>query len=89
MLTYEEVAAAARLNKTTAKRFVQYMRARWADTEKQKSGDGYAAEWAERFKDGDEYAASDRVGQSILDQMWLCRRMHRPFIPVKDRIYGL
>lgn len=69
MNTYEEVADAVGLEGSARGRYLVYMAARWPDTEAQKSRDGYAIEWAERFKGGYEYAASDRQGQQILDRM--------------------
>ncbi len=67
--TYQEVARAHGLTGVTARRYISYMRTRWADTEGQKSRDGYAGEWAERFKHGREYSASDSTGQRVLKEM--------------------
>ncbi len=63
---YEEVAQKAKLDELTTKRYISYMRTRWAKSEKEKCLVGYAGEWALRFKDGREYTASDSEGQSIL-----------------------
>jgi hypothetical protein len=65
-MTYEEVGVKVGLEGKNLARFVAYMQARWADTEEQKSRDGYAEEWAMRFKAGAEYHASDGVGQEVL-----------------------
>lgn len=65
-LTYEQVADARALTGAMKLRYLAYMRARWADTEAQKSQDGYADEWARRFQNGVEYSASDSGGQRIL-----------------------
>ena len=69
MPTYEEIGKAAALNQPTLARFVSYMRQRWADREALQCGTGYATEWAERFKAGQEWRASDQAGQRILDTM--------------------
>jgi len=68
METYDEVAwKIIPNNHVQRKRYVAYMRARWADTEAEKCEDGYAVEWAERFRLRIEYAMSDREGQHLLD----------------------
>ena len=69
MKTYEEIADAWHFSAKLKARYVSYMRARWADEEATQREVGYAAEWAGRFANGLEYAASDMVGQSLLDQM--------------------
>lgn len=66
MKTYEEIAESASLDSDTSARYINYMRARWADSEEEKCQVGYALEWAHRFKDGREFAASDFVGQRLL-----------------------
>ena len=66
MQTYEEVAQKAELDTGTSRRYCRYMRERWADQESLHCQVGYAMEWAMRFKNGIEYEASDREGQSIL-----------------------
>ncbi len=66
MKTYIEVAESQELSASEHYRYVMYMKTRWPDTEEQKCRDGYATEWAIRFKLGREYACSDREGQSIL-----------------------
>lgn len=67
--TYREVASEAGLEDTTADRYVEYMYARWSETEGQKTSDGYAMEWALRFKRGVEYAASDMTGKYVLREI--------------------
>lgn len=64
--TYEAVGEDAGLFGDTFQRFVAYMETRWPDDEEVKCRVGYAREWAERFKAGVEYAASDREGQRVL-----------------------
>ena len=66
METYEEVAKAAGLDQNTTRRFLAYMKTRWSKSEREKCIVGYAAEWADRFKSGREYAASDTFGQRVL-----------------------
>ena len=66
MKTYNEVAKTVGLDERTRKRYVNYMTIRWKDTEDQKCKDGYAIEWAERFKNKYEFEASDVFGQAIL-----------------------
>ena len=64
--TYEEVAEHHKLDPSTAKRFICYMRLRgWASEETTQCQVGYAGEWAERF----EGEASDPQGQAVLIQM--------------------
>lgn len=71
MKTYEEVGKSVGLTGNTLKRYVYYMKARWANNESQQCNekDGYAKEWALRFKGGIEFAKSDILGQSLLRQM--------------------
>ena len=66
MKTYEEVAKTVGLGESASRRYVNYMRKRWASEEDVHCAVGYAQEWAERFKVGIEYAASDSIGQAIL-----------------------
>lgn len=68
MKTYKEIAEKAELNEGTQKRYIDYMMARWADSESVKCQVGYAMVWALRFKHGDEYVYSDSIGQAILKQ---------------------
>jgi hypothetical protein len=65
-MTYEEIGIKNGLDSTTLARYVAYMQARWADTETQKCQDGYAEEWAVRFKSKAEYFAADAVGTAVL-----------------------
>ena len=68
--TYEEVAEHHKLDPSTAKRFICYMRLRgWASEETTQCHVGYAGEWAERFKAGIEVEASDHQGRAVLIQM--------------------
>ena len=69
MKTYEEVATAAGLDEKTSQRFIRYMTTRWADGETINCLSGYASEWAQRFKKGIEFSASDLEGQAILRAM--------------------
>jgi len=70
MNTYEEIATAVGLKGEVFENYIHYMRERWADTEKQKCNDGYAREWANRFRDSVEHLMSDSVGQAILEKRW-------------------
>ena len=67
---YADVANTHFLQGDVLMRFLEYMRLRWADTETQKSIDGYADEWAERFKNGIEYECSDSIGRGFLDMLY-------------------
>lgn len=69
MFTYEEVAKGCGLDAATAARFCHYMRTRWAVEESTQCQVGYAQEWANRFKNKVEFAASDSEGQEILRSM--------------------
>ena len=70
MTTYEEVALACGLDEQKSRRYVVYMRGRsWRAKEATHCQTGYAAEWAERFKMGVEYVASDLEGRALLDAM--------------------
>lgn len=68
-MTYEEVGVEAGLQGNTLLRYVAYMQARWSGTEGQKCVDGYASEWAVRFKAGVEYHASDMEGEAVLKRI--------------------
>ena len=68
MKTYKDVAEEIGLVGITKIRFISYMEARWKDTEEFKCQDGYALEWANRFKNGVEYDCSDSEGKKILDE---------------------
>lgn len=65
-MTYFDIGKSCGLNGLTLKVFCYYMYARWRNTEEQKCNDGYAGEWAIRFRDGQEYAMSDCEGRSLL-----------------------
>jgi len=69
MITYKEVAEHMKLDGITKVRFIKYMTTRWENEEKLQCETGYATEWAERFKGGCEYSASDYFGQGILNEM--------------------
>ena len=69
MNSYEEVAKEMSLESNRAALFIVYMRTRWADEETIHCKVGYAKEWAERFKRGIEYGASDYIGQSLLREL--------------------
>jgi len=65
-MTYENLAIQNNMPSRMAKRYVIYMIRRWSTTEEQKCTDGYAQEWADRFKSGMEYEYSDGEGQRLL-----------------------
>mgnify|MGYP001582527983 CR=1 FL=1 len=67
--THDEVAREVGLDAFTTKRFVAYMRARWPKEELLHCQTGYAHEWAHRFKNGIEFAASDSDGQAVLSKL--------------------
>lgn len=69
--TYEEIGKANELEGEVLRRYVAYMRTRWGnpDDERIKCLVGYASEWAERFRVGIKYSASDMIGQAILKKM--------------------
>jgi len=69
LTTYEQVADSVGLSIETKKRYVKYMRFRWLAQEKGHVRYGYAREWAERFKFGREYSASDMSGRIVLDRV--------------------
>jgi hypothetical protein len=69
METFEEVGKGVGLNPVNLKRYIQYMKIRWANEEVTQCLTGYAKEWAERFLHEREYQASDIMGQDILDSM--------------------
>lgn len=66
--TYEDIAVRHGLVGITKDRFIAYMRHRWGNPQDEsiKCRVGYASEWAERFKYGQEYKASDREGKRVL-----------------------
>ena len=65
MTTYHEVAESVWMDWKLRERYVHYMTARWSDTEAQKCQDGYALQWAHRFRDALEYVKSDHDGQRL------------------------
>lgn len=67
--TYEEIAEQGGLRGRQRDRFLFYMKFRFSDHEEQKCRDGYAMEWCQRFFQQREYAASDHIGQRLLDHM--------------------
>ena len=69
MKTYEEVGIDTGLDGIQLKLYIAYMKKRWADTEEQKSQDGYATEWAERFLTNREWECSDSQGQLVLKEL--------------------
>lgn len=69
MLHYSEAAQKARLSPVQTKRYLEYMRTRWPDSEREKCLNGCASEWANCFWFGVEYAHSDCEGERILDQI--------------------
>jgi hypothetical protein len=71
MKNFEEVAASEDLTEDQTIRFCAYMRSRWPLEESRMSKDGYAKEWATRFHQGYEYAASDSFGKMVLDNLAL------------------
>ena len=69
MKTYEEVGIDTGLDGLRLKLYIDYMKKRWADTEEQKSRDGYAQEWAGRFLSNREWECSDGQGQMVLKEL--------------------
>ncbi len=71
-MSYERVADNAELDPGTRERFLTYMHYRWpkVEDESRMSRDGYAFQWAMRFKEGVEYQASDDEGRRILQVLW-------------------
>ena len=69
--TYIDVAKKEGLTGFRAGFYIEYMTLRWQDTEKQKCIDGYAEEWARRFKDGREYVASDQEGRKLIKDLYM------------------
>ena len=67
--TYPAIADKAGLTGATRNRFIKYMLIRWASDERIQCVTGYAEEWANRFKDGNEFGASDDIGQTVLRNM--------------------
>lgn len=68
MRTYQEVADRY-LTGIMRRLYLAYMKKRWASTEESKCLSGYATEWAERFRAGIEYQASDSEGQAVLQEL--------------------
>ena len=66
LFTFDQVADLYRLPAEMKKRYIKYMRTRWANEEATQCDTGYASEWAMRFLAGHEYGASDSEGQAIL-----------------------
>lgn len=69
MKTFEEAADANGLTAARKELYVKYMRERWASEEERMCANGYALQWADRFLEGREYAASDINGQTILNRL--------------------
>lgn len=69
MQTYKEVGIKAGLRDNQFNLYVDYMNKRWKDSETQKCMDGYAQEWAERFKNNSEWECSDIEGQLVLKEL--------------------
>jgi len=67
--TYKEIADDLKLDSITKSRYIEYMKSRWLETESQKCLDGYATEWALRFKNNMEYGCSDEFGMEILNKI--------------------
>lgn len=67
--TYRQVGKEHGLTGKILDTFVEYMNGRWEDSENSKVASGYAGEWAERFKRGDEYLRSDLEGRKLLDRI--------------------
>ena len=59
---FDEISEKVGLSEIQRDRYIRYMSKRCPNL----SDWVYAKEWAERFRDGVEYQASDREGQSIL-----------------------
>ncbi len=66
MDTFREVGIKEGLVGKTLERYILYMRTRWKSKEDIQCLTGYAGKWAQRFKRGYEYGASDLEGQAIL-----------------------
>lgn len=64
--TYLMVGKKNKLDGLQLIRYVNYMASRWHKEEEMNCKTGYADEWAERFRKGIEYEASDLGGQAIL-----------------------
>ncbi|KKN19984.1 hypothetical protein LCGC14_0940370 [marine sediment metagenome] len=69
MKTFIDVGAKEGLEGKILERYVEYMLKRWKEREEIQCRTGYAAEWAQRFKGGDEYMCSDSEGQAILEEV--------------------
>ncbi len=68
MKTFREVGIKNGLEGQMLERYIWYMLTRWKDEEETQCQTGYASEWANRFKYGDEFACSDLEGQQILKE---------------------
>jgi len=68
-LTYKEVGKAVGMKPLMLARYTTYMQYRWKEQERTQCLSGYAQEWAERFKSGMEYSASDGAGRKLLDEI--------------------
>ena len=68
--TYLEVSTHLDLDMPTTFKYLMFMRKRWPDSEEQKSKDGYALEWAYRFKTGSEYWCADVEGKKVLHHIY-------------------
>ena len=69
MKTYLEIGKSEGLKDKTLERYISYMCTRWLKTESLNCATGYAKEWAERFKYGNEYKMSDSEGTKILEKI--------------------
>jgi len=68
--TFKEVGQEAGLKGVKLEMYVRYMLIRWADEEEIQCKTGYAGEWADRFKSGQEFRASDSEGQRVLREIY-------------------
>ena len=68
-MTYKDMAKEMKLNKETTKRYIKFMEARWPEREAAICEDGYARQWAHRFKRNEEFIYSDSEGRRILMEM--------------------
>lgn len=69
MIGFEEVGRKAGLDSQTLKRFVYYMKARFAEREEEICRSGYGTEWAVRFLHKIEFECSDSFGRALLSKM--------------------
>ena len=68
-LTYEAIGKSEGLEGSTLIIYVAYMMERWKNSEQQKCIDGYAREWANRFKNDIAWQCSDTYGKSVLTDL--------------------